>query len=155
MFKAEAEQQGTRLNLRFLGTVDETFRLEAIDPRKVKELHVHCKGVVRINSMGVKAWFKFFQAVQGQKIPVTFHECSTAVVEHFNQTQGSLAGAKVESVMVPFSCDACHSDLVGFFRVEALRKAGFEVPPLDCPKCGGSAHLDDFPDEYFGFLKKG
>jgi hypothetical protein len=154
MFKADSELQGSKLTLQFKGTVDESFKIELPDPKKVKEVHVHCKGVVRINSAGLKAWIKFFQALKAQKTSFTFHECSTAVVEQANLLPNFMVGGTVESLMVPFCCGGCGSDLAGFFRVEPLRRANFEVPSLDCPNCGASAEFDDFVDHYFGFLKK-
>ena len=154
MFKADTVIKDKTLILQIVGTIDESFSLQRVDPAKIKEVQVFCKGVIRINSAGVKNWMKFFQSVSIGGIKFSFHECSTVVVEQFNRTRNFGIGGTIESVMVPFVCKDCGKDLVGMFKTAFLKKIEFQVADLKCPNCGGAAQFDDFPDEYFAFLKR-
>jgi transcription elongation factor Elf1 len=60
----------------------------------------------------------------------------------------------VESVYVPFSCKKCHSESVGLFKTEDLKKMKLKIPLLKCNKCGGDSEFDDSPEEYFSFLSR-
>lgn len=153
MLNVVKEKKGNVLLARLTGSIEETVNFDQIigdDPGP--ELHVNCKGISRINSVGVKAWIKYFQNLAGKSVKLKFQECSTAIVEQINLISNFTCGGEVESIFVPFSCQKCSAELVGLFRVDALKKLNFEVPSLKCTKCGGSAVFDDIPDEYFHFV---
>jgi hypothetical protein len=115
---------------------------------------VNCKEVPRINSVGVKAWIKYFQAATSAGTKLKFTDCSTAIVEQINLISNFTCGGEVESVYVPFACTNCKSELVGLFKVPDLKQFGQDIPELKCTKCGGKAVFDDIPEEYFGFLER-
>lgn len=118
------------------------------------ELHVNCKEIPRINSVGVKGWIKYFQGVATKGSKLKFTECSTAIVEQINLISNFACGGQVESIFVPFSCTGCKGELVGLFKTEDLKKLQLKLPELKCSKCGGKAVFDDIPEEYFGFLMR-
>lgn len=155
MVNVVKEQVGNILNIRLVGSIEESVVFEELigyPGAPITELHVNCKGVPRINSVGVKAWIKFFQAVHARGMKVIFLECSTAIVEQMNFISNFRCGGEVSSLFVPFSCEKCHSELVGLFQTEMIKKLQLKIPPLKCSKCGGRAIFDDVPDEYFGFM---
>jgi hypothetical protein len=115
-------------------------------------MDVVTKEVPRINSVGVKAWIKYFQSVSAKGVQLRFLECSTAIVEQINLISNFACGGSIESIYVPFCCTSCNTELLGLFRTEDLKKIQFQLPDLKCSKCGGVASFDDIPEEYFGFL---
>jgi anti-anti-sigma regulatory factor len=148
------EQKGNVLSVKLAGSIEESVNFDQLIGAPPSELHVNCKEVPRINSVGVKAWIKYFQAAQSKGTKLVFQECSTAIVEQINLISNFTCGGTVESVYVPFSCQGCKSELVGLFKTEDLKKLQMKLPPLKCTKCGGNAVFDDIPEEYFGFLTR-
>jgi hypothetical protein len=149
------EQHGKVLVVRLAGSIEESFNFEqaiGFPASPTDEVQVNCKGIVRINSVGVKAWIKYFQTLHSRGIKLKFVELSTAIVEQMNFISNFRCGGEVESIFVPFSCEKCHSELVGLFKTDVLKKLQCKIPPLRCSKCGGQAVFDDVPEEYFGFL---
>jgi hypothetical protein len=151
------EQQGTVLLVKLVGSIEESVSFDQLigyPAPPLVEMHVNCKAVPRINSVGVKTWIKYFQAVKSRGIKLKFLECSTAIIEQMNFISNFHCGGEVESLFVPFSCEKCHSELVGLFKRDMILKLQSKIPPLKCSKCGNRAIFDDVPEEYFGFMMK-
>lgn len=154
MVNVAKEQKGTALVVRLSGSIEENVNFEQLIGPPPAELHIVCKEVTRINSVGVKAWIKYFSGAQAKGTKIRFQECSTAIVEQINLISNFIAGGVVESIYVPFSCSSCQSELVGLFKAEDLKKLNFKMPELKCTKCSGKAVFDDIPEEYFAFLMR-
>jgi anti-anti-sigma regulatory factor/DNA-directed RNA polymerase subunit RPC12/RpoP len=148
------EQKGSALVVRLTGSIEESVNFDQLIGPPPGELWVNCKEIPRINSVGVKAWIKYFQSCQAKGTKLKFFECSTAIVEQINLISNFTCGGAVESIFVPFSCTGCKSELVGLFKCEDLKKIQMKLPDLKCSKCGGKAVFDDIPEEYFGFLMR-
>jgi hypothetical protein len=148
------EQKGNVLAVRLAGSIEESVNFDQLIGPPPAELQVNCKEVPRINSVGVKAWIKYFQGAQAKGTKLSFVECSTAIVEQINLISNFTCGGLVDSVYVPFSCENCKTELVGLFKTADLKKVNCEPPELKCSKCGGRAVFDDIPEEYFGFLMR-
>lgn len=154
MLNVVKEQKGAVLIARLSGSIEESVNFDQLIGAPPAELHVYCKEVPRINSVGVKAWIKYFQSCQAKNTKLRFVECSTAIVEQINLISNFTCGGIVESIYVPFSCTQCKGELVGLFKTEDLKKMQMKLPELKCTKCGGKAVFDDIPEEYFGFLMR-
>lgn len=154
MINVVKEQKGNVLLVRLSGSIEESVNFDQLIGPPPGELHINCKEVPRINSVGVKAWIKYFQTAQQKGTKLKYVECSTAIVEQINLISNFTCGGEVESVYVPFSCSSCKSELVGLFKVEDIKKLNLNVPDLKCTKCSGKAVFDDIPEEYFGFLTR-
>ena len=154
MVNVVKEQKGNALHVRLSGSIEENVNFDQLIGAPPAELVVNCKEVPRINSVGVKAWIKFFQGATAKGTKVRFQECSTAIVEQINLISNFTCGGQVESIYVPFSCTSCKTELVGLFKTEDLKKLQLQLPELKCTKCGSKAVFDDIPEEYFGFLSR-
>jgi hypothetical protein len=148
------EQKGSALHVRLSGSVEESVNFDQLIGPPAPEMVMNCKEIPRINSVGVKAWIKYFQGCQAKGAKLKFIECSTAIVEQINLISNFTCGGIVESILVPFSCVSCKSELVGLFKTEDLKKIGMNIPDLKCTKCGNKAVFDDIPEEYLGFLER-
>jgi len=148
------EQKGSALLVRLSGSVEESVNFDQLIGPPPPELIVSSKEIPRINSVGVKAWIKYFQSAQAKGTKLTFIECSTAIAEQINLISNFTCGGTVESIYVPFACTSCKSELVGLFKTADLKKLNLKLPELKCTKCGGKAVFDDIPEEYFGFLAR-
>ncbi len=154
MINVVKEQKGAALVVRLSGSIEESVNFEQLLGPPPAELHVICKEITRINSVGVKAWIKYFQGAQQKGTKLRFQDCSTAIVEQVNLISNFTAGGPVDSLYVPFSCTGCKMELVGNFKAEDLKRLQFNLPELKCSKCGGKAVFDDIPEEYFAFLMR-
>ena len=154
MLNVMKEQKGNVLAVRLVGSVEESVNFESLIGAKPEELHVNCKEVPRINSIGVKAWIKYFSSLQQKGTKLRFQECSTAIVEQINLISNFTCGGAVDSIYVPFSCGQCHGEFIALFTTENLKKIAMNLPELPCPKCAGKASFDDIPEEYFAFLSR-
>ncbi|MBI3535337.1 MAG: hypothetical protein HY072_07615 [Deltaproteobacteria bacterium] len=152
MLNVIKEQKGNVLVVRFTGSIEENVNFEALIGTPPEELHVYCKEVPRINSIGVKAWIRFFQSLKAKGIKLKFFECSTAIVQQINLISNFTPPRSVESIYVPFTCMQCKSELVGLFKCEDLKQMKLKIPDLKCAKCGGRSAFDDIPEEFFAFL---
>ncbi|MDR3608469.1 MAG: hypothetical protein P4M08_13960 [Oligoflexia bacterium] len=154
MLNATKEQAGSATLIRLSGAIEESANFDKLLGPPPAELIVSCKDVPRINSVGVKAWIRYFQQAQAKGGKLTFIECSTAIVEQINLISNFTCGGVVESIYVPFSCESCQKELIGLFKTSDLKSLNFILPELKCSKCGGKAVFDDIPEEYLGFLMK-
>jgi anti-anti-sigma regulatory factor/DNA-directed RNA polymerase subunit RPC12/RpoP len=148
------EQKGSALLVRLSGSIEESVNLDQLIGPPPAEMIISCKEIPRINSVGVKAWIKYFQTAQAKGTKLTFIECSTAIVEQINLISNFICGGVIESIYVPFACTSCKSELVGLFKTADLKKLNLKLPELKCSKCSGKAVFDDIPEEYFGFLTR-
>lgn len=151
MLNIVKEQKNGILSIRLSGAVDELANLDQLIGPPAPEMHVYCREVKRINSVGVKNWIRYFTSAKNRGSKLRFLECSIPVVEQINLISNFLAGGEIESLYVPYSCGKCKSELIGLFKVADLRNIGFKVPNLTCSKCGDKAVFDDIPEEYFAF----
>ncbi len=153
MIQVQKEQRGDVLLLRMVGTIEENVDFNAlVGPVSGQKIDLLLKGISRINSVGIKAWIKYFQGLAAKGIKLRFLECSTAIVEQINLISNFTCGGTVESIYVPFCCNSCSTELLGLFKTTDLKRINFQIPELKCSKCNGVASFDDIPEEYFGFL---
>jgi hypothetical protein len=149
------EQRGDALLVKLSGSIEETVDFAAlIGNPTASKMGLLLKEILRINSVGVKAWIKYFQGIAAKGVKLRMLECSSAIVEQINLISNFTCGGTVESVYVPFCCGDCNTELLGLFRTSDLQKISFQLPELKCAKCGGPARFDDIPEEFFGFLMR-
>ena len=154
MLNAVKEKKGNVLVVRLSGSIEESVNLEQIIGEPQPEMDIICKEISRINSIGVKAWIKYFLSAASKNSKLRFLECSTAIVEQINMISNFTCGGKVESIFIPFVCENCKSELVGCFKCDDIKRVNFVIPTLKCTKCSGKASFDDIPEEYFAFLQR-
>ncbi len=153
MATATKEQKGNVTVVTLAGSIDEADDFSKLIGTPQGGLQVKCKGVTRINSMGVKSWIKYFTSLVANKISVQFFEVTTPLVENANMVQNFIPKDSVFSVMAPYRCPACNTNLVAEMKTEDVTKSAFNPPALKCPKCAKPAEFDDMPDEFFAFMK--
>lgn len=110
-------------------------------------------GVRRINSLGVRAWMQFLQKIGGKLSEL--RRCPPAFVEQLNCIRGFSGGAKVATVLLPYTCDSCGR--LNLIEMQmGTYKPGAPLPTdPPCEKCGKPCVFDDIPDRYLGFTRHG
>lgn len=117
------------------------------------KLRLNLAQVVRINSVGTRAWIQMIKKLQGKKIE--YHECSVAMINSANMFVGFLPRQQVISFYVPFICNACELEFTTLFQVKdlgSLHVAQTLVDLQQCAACARPAALNDETRVYFNFL---
>jgi len=154
MMKVDKENKDGILHIRLSGYIDELFDFEKSIGPVSGSMRVNCKEIVRINSVGVKNWIRYFHGLKNKGVKIAYSDCSTTMVEQINLISNFLAGGEVESFYVPYSCTGCHSELIALFKANDVRGQHQKYLKIKCTKCGAPAVFDDIPEEYFGFLSR-
>jgi anti-anti-sigma regulatory factor len=155
--KSERREQSGWVTIQISGSLDENVSLdELLGPPVLapSKMAIHCGGVTRVNSVGVKEWLRYFGAAAKQGAQLSFHEASVAVVEQINLIPKFLAGGELVSFFAPFLCQQCSETSNVLFDVKSFAISGFAVPDRACPKCGGRCLFDEIADEYFLYVKQ-
>lgn len=134
------------------GTIEENVSFEQLIGPFTGELIVKCRGITRINSVGVKTWMRYFQNLKMQGKGFKFIEVPQPVIEQLNMISNFACGGEVVSVLLPFSCMKCQNEFVANMPTQELRAAGRNVPAVKCEKTECGARFDDDPVEYLYFL---
>lgn len=154
MINVVKEAQPNILVMRLSGSVDENVNFEqALGEPTQREIHLYLKELSRMNSFGVRQWVKYFTRLSDSGKTIRLFEASPAVVQQLNFMVNFVPKGIVESVCAPYICTSCKGNFMSVFKAADLRAGGFQVPKLNCPKCGTpTAEFDDIEEEYFGFL---
>lgn len=153
MITINKQQTKDGMLVELAGAIEENVNLEQLIGPVAGELQVNCKGVTRINSVGVKTWMKYFQGLKTQSIKVKFLECSYPIIEQLNMISNFACGGDVVSILLPYSCFKCQNEFVATCTTADLRASGLQVPAARCEKPDCGAQFDDDPEEYFYFLE--
>lgn len=98
-----------------------------------------------INSLGCRGWMHFLTSLCSQSPSVTIQRLSPMLAYHASTIRNFLAGAHVDSLLVPWACATCQH------TSEQLHDAKSKLPAATtCPNCRGEMMLDMFPDVYQG-----
>ena len=151
----ETQADGRVLTLRFTEDLVKTFDLvTALGTALPSEIHVYCRAITRINSIGAKCWINGFNQIRARGTNLHFFECPPPIVEQVSVISNFLCGGVAESLLLPYACAACGNQFQISEEVVSLKKNGLKATGAPCPRCGKSARFDDIEDEYLAFLKK-
>jgi hypothetical protein len=141
------------LVIELAGSVEEQTQFEQqIGPVSGK-VTFNLKGIIRINSVGVKAWIAYFQGLKAKGVDFSFEECAPAIVDQLNMITNFAAGGKVKSILLPFACNVCGKHFVGVGDVEQLKANQKKIPDLKCERADCGAQFDDDENDYLYFIK--
>ncbi len=154
MLNVKKEMKGSTLTAHLSGSIEETANFEDQVGEGFEELNIYCKGVNRINSLGVKGWIKYFSNLSKSGVKLKFFECSPPIVEQINLISNFVSGGEVVNFYVPYICRNCDTEMVGLFEYTEIKKNGVVIPEMSCTNCKtGKAVFDDLEEEYFSFIK--
>ena len=135
------------------GTIEENVNFEQLIGSFNGLLTVKCRGVTRINSVGVKTWMRYFQSLKAQGKTFQFIELAHPIIEQLNMISNFACGGEVLSILLPFSCLKCQTEFVANCPTADLKASGLQIPPVKCEKPNCGAQFDDDPEEYLYFLE--
>jgi anti-anti-sigma regulatory factor len=152
MLAVKKETGQVAVHVTFAGSIDETTDFMAAVGVPEIPLVIDCKGVERINSVGVKNWIRYFNLLAEKKVRVHLEKVPPALVEQLNVVRNFHCGAEILSIMLPFKCGSCKTSLFAAIKTQEVAKLAMPIPPTKCVKCGAAAAFDDIPEEYLEFV---
>ncbi|NDF14737.1 hypothetical protein EB061_05380 [bacterium] len=153
MITINKQQTAEGLMVELSGAIEENVHLEQMIGPVKGNLIVNCSAVTRINSVGVKTWMKYFQALKAQGVTFKFIECPFPIIEQLNMISNFSCGGEVESILLPYSCLKCQNEFVASCATTDLKASGLQVPEARCERTDCAAQFDDDSEEYFYFLE--
>jgi hypothetical protein len=137
------------------GVVDERSDLRPLaDAVRGQVVVLDTSAVRRINSVGVREWVLWMNALRAAGQRVVLIDCSPAVMDQVNLVQNFAEGAVVASFLAPYYCDRC--DLEQLHRIETPQippERPARAPRFTCGKPGCALSFDDVEQDFFSFLE--
>lgn len=154
----EIAREGRSLRAKLSGEITEDFD---VAPLLAAKMTMDCDGVIldlsgvrRVNSLGVREWIRFLDALRkrvGER-RVVLERCSVAIVQQLNMIATFRGTAEVRSIFAPYRCPSCHDDRE--LLVDVSDPRAVDVPPtIPCEGCGARMEFDDLLDVYISFLR--
>lgn len=135
------------------GRIDETFHEAIITTPDSGEVSFNLKGIVSINSTGIRAWILLMRKMQGAII--YFYECPRIFIDQANMVKGVLTeNAKIMSFYVPYYNDKNGTEKNILFVLNHQYTAN-KLMPLEkvLDEKGDEMEMDVLESKYFKFIK--
>ena len=129
--------------LQLAGRIDENTDLSPVAKATVLELH----NVDSFSSQGVLRWQSMAQGLQGRQVELT--GCPEPLVRLAGEVNGLLDNLRVTSVMCPFSCPRCQTEVL----IELPPAEVFSQVPPECDTCKGPMSFEGVEHQYRAFLE--
>jgi hypothetical protein len=128
------------------GMISERSELVAPNVAPGQRVIIDPSAVNHINSLGVRNWIEFINALCGRTQDVIVRQLSPALVLQASMISTFLGCARVETFVTPWVCTACDAESE---KVQAIHES---IPEsLPCTSCGGAMELDSDPEAYLAF----
>ncbi len=153
--KIEAQGENTTVHLG--GILDERCELPVFEAPIKGKLYIDLEKLFMINSLGCRKWVNWIRDIKAEK-GIHLTNCSPPVVNQINILAGFIPeNVTVDSIFVPYFCEACSVDIQKLFPVSKNdnRPAVEAVPEtVTCTQCNQPMDLDVLKSRYFAFILK-
>lgn len=152
---SEETYAGTKV-ISLAGTLSERFPKDDLARRMSGTVALDLKGVIRINSFGVRAWLDILSMSAGTLDKLYLLRCSSAVLIQIGMIRGFVGSARILSFEAPYLCEFCEHSFDVLFDLDRDRQAIQEScpRPVSCPRCTKQATFEDEPSHYMAFMKE-
>ena len=145
------EEANNKVIMNIDGRIDERANFAPFVKTVPSAMDIYCRGVTRINSIGVGIWTRFFHKFRCEGTQLRFHEVSPVLVDQMSFIMGFIEKKEVVSFCLPFECTSCSLETIQVEQVATFNPktgAGMQMP---CPSCGQKLEFLDL--DYLEFLK--
>ena len=145
--------EGDLRKIYFMGSFDEDLEIDKVIPSIKPKMVFNMKGINKITSFGVKLWIDLLKQIP-ETSTIIFEECSTSFVDQANMISNFVQKGEISSYYAPFICENDHEFEILLQRDDIKVKDGeFVIPNIKCETCGADSELDEFAEDYLGFLE--
>ncbi len=149
----KTRQEGRVTHIALEGDLNEELRITSpkiLETLTGDSIVFDLAGIRAINSIGVKYWLILMEELS-KRTSLQFRACPVAFTSMASMVHGVLGGGKVESVLLPYTCENCGKTKDSLEDMAKL--AAQELPEsLPCPNCAKAMVLDDGMLEELEFL---
>ena len=132
------ERKGDRDKVNFAGDINEDaeVHLNGIVSALGPKVTFNLRGVLTVNSCGVRAWINFMREAEKNR-DIIFEECTPEIVSQINMIPNFKGSARIKSVYAGYACESCENQQWKLFEDgRNMPKAPDDViEELKCPKC--------------------
>lgn len=139
-----------RITLRGVINEDVNFN-EALGDRD-GELHLLCRDITRINSMGIKMWCQYFQRQRSRGVKLFFYESSPDLTVQCNYVTIMMRPEEIVSLTIRHVCTSCRAEKVSIMSAKELAARSYHINSIPCEECGQQSVFDEVEEDYFSFL---
>ena len=156
-------EKNNEKNIKLQGSIDEFSKFpEITDNDKNNIVSVDLKGIIRINSLGIRLWILWMESMKPCQ-QVILKNCPQLIVNQMNSISGFKPDyVNVLSFYINYYCEECdlqnnvllHSD--NSFKKTGSQAEESVIPPQlkQCSNCKNETKLDVNIQNYFKFLEK-
>jgi len=151
--KATIDQRDGATSVVLKGYINDATELASL-VRLPGTLRIDLAGVERINSVGVKTWVHFVRDREKAGGDTVCERCSPVIVQQISMISNFMGTrTRVKSLYVAYVCSACHNERLELVDLTPGRPAQVAAT-LPCPKCKGTAQLDEVEQMYTKLFEK-
>jgi hypothetical protein len=148
--KVEVQKFGNTWIYHFFGYLNEDAKIPLLDDSQVSDIQLNLEKLSRINSVGIRTWFKFTKSI-GPQVSVQLSQVPKILILQANTVSGFFPkNSRIQTFEVPFICENCDVSESLYFTPEQTQKGA--ITPPKCRKCKADMELDAIADMYFRFL---
>lgn len=141
----------------YVGPIDEDaeFHLMPLIKQTGPKCVFNFKGVVSVNSCGVRVWIQFMREFEKGR-QIVFEECTPEIVGQINMIPNFKGDAHIRSVYASYVCENC--DMYKWELFEENKNMpthanDFKLPEVRCASCNGVMEMEELPEEFFDWLQ--
>ncbi|MCM2278052.1 MAG: STAS domain-containing protein [Oligoflexia bacterium] len=135
-----------------MGEIDERTDFALLNVQGT-EITVHCGGVTRVNSCGVRAWRKFFRNLRAKGVKLRFENLSAPLIDCVNMFSDFIRLEEVESFQAHVFCACCRKAQAILYKISYGAEGLERLEQIACARCGGKLALDENPRHYLRFFE--
>lgn len=144
-FEQVIADNGSSAEVTLRGAISERVELSTSVPKGVP-IFIDAGAVTKINSLGVRTWIRFLEALCANTPDVIIRRMSPVLVLQASMIGAFMSRTRVESFLSPWCCTSCSSSH------QMLHGIHDEIPEsMSCKQCGASMEFDSDPDMYEAF----
>ena len=142
----------SKIEIRFSGSIDETFSMNDIRLDPSKSVEMNFAGIKSITSNGVREWIKFIATVENRDI--LFVECTKVFIDQVNAVHGFYPNrAVINSFYAPYFGSTSKTEKNMLFTNGKDFTAESSNIPEEITEGGEVFVLDVSESKYFKFMK--
>ncbi len=150
-FSVHASNEGGNTVIKLSGVIDEAAHFDPSIAKAKTKVIIDFDELTGINSLGIRAWVKFINALQESCETFVFRNCRSIIIDQINMVADfAPKGTVFESFYAPYSCDDCNTEKEILFTDKDIVEGEYTAPP--CSSCNETMEMDALEDEYFIFL---
>lgn len=154
MFVIHTLEKGPPLKISIEGIIDETANFTILTENQGVEIHVNCRKVTRINSVGVKCWVDSLNAFRAKNGKLKFLEVTSDLIETMNYISNFILDGELVSLIIPYYCEKCKRPDTVVLTPQKIKEHFDTISTKPCLNCDGTMEIECDPEDLFVSIRK-